>query len=444
MISYLCQLTTNSEAKMAEIEKPKKKEIHKEKAIKKLLKAGKRGIYYVASNIYLKITSPNVGVWFLRFQFQRKRYERKWAVYGENNPYFKNYEAAISKSVKVQKALADGKNPLMQEHSEIETLDDLIVRFLSTTTRKYKKQKEIYKADIQPILGNKLLGEITRYDMEKLLISLVKQDRKSIARKTLYFFHSVFRYASDHKLILENVTSHLTIEKNAGGDPQERQIFLSESEIEKTFEVLNQYPKQAPLTNKIAMVFYLIFGFRKSELISSKWKDLNFDKQEWIVRPTKLGEEVITLDIPDDVMPYFYTLKALNTMDSEFIFPTKRDSQSGHLSESTLNTMLSKFFTKYSTKTVNFDNPLGNAGVRKFWIHDLRRTFTSTANDNEIAEEVTQRCLNHKKRKRLKIYDLSNRRTQRKVAYELMAGIVLPLANLDSEVKFITMEAKAA
>jgi len=432
MISYLCQLTTNSEAKMAEIEKPKKKEIHKEKAIKKLLKAGKRGIYYVASNIYLKITSPNVGVWFLRFQFQRKRYERKWAVYGENNPYFKNYEAAISKSVKVQ------------EHSEIETLDDLIVRFLSTTTRKYKKQKEIYKADIQPILGNKLLGEITRYDMEKLLISLVKQDRKSIARKTLYFFHSVFRYASDHKLILENVTSHLTIEKNAGGDPQERQIFLSESEIEKTFDVLNQYPKQAPLSNKIAMVLYLIFGFRKSELISSKWKDFNFEKQEWIVRPTKLGEEVITLDVPDDVMPYFCALKALNVNDSEFMFPTKRDSQSGHLSESTLNTMLSKFFSKYSTKTVKFDNPLGSAGVRKFWIHDLRRTFTSTANDNEIAEEVTQRCLNHKKRKRLKIYDLSNRRTQRKVAYELMAGIVLPLANLDSEVKFITMEAKAA
>ncbi|WP_350671055.1 tyrosine-type recombinase/integrase, partial [Pseudoalteromonas sp. CAL494-MNA-CIBAN-0108] len=80
-----------------------------------------------------------------------------------------------------------------------------------------------------------------------------------------------------------NVTSHLTIEKNAGGDPQERQIFLSESEIEKTFDVLNQYPKQAPLTNKIAMVFYLIFGFRKSELISSKWKDFDFDKQEWVV-----------------------------------------------------------------------------------------------------------------------------------------------------------------
>lgn len=424
-----------------EYRKPK---LYSEKKIKQSIESGKKGKYYVAPNIYVLVQGKGKAIWKLRFQFQGKRYERKWEVYGENNPYFKDYDAAISKSVKVQKALADNKNPLQQDHSEIETLDDLVERFLSSTTRKYEKQKQIYKTDIQPILGSKFLGEITRYDVEKLLVSIVKEDRKSIARRILYFMRSVFSYASDHKLILENVTSHLTIEKNAGGEQQERQIFLSESEIEKTFDVLNQYPQQAPLSNKIAMVLYLIFGFRKSELISSKWKDFNFEKQEWIVRPTKLGEEVITLDVPDDVMPYFCALEALNTNDSEFMFPTKRDSQSGHLSESTLNTMLSKFFSKYSTKTVKFDNPLGSAGVRKFWIHDLRRTFTSTANDNEIAEEVTQRCLNHKKRKRLKIYDLSNRRTQRKVAYELMAGIVLPLAKLDPEVKQITMEAKAA
>jgi integrase len=366
------------------------------------------------------------------------------SIYGENSPYFKDYDAAISKSVKVQKALADNKNPLKQDHSEIETLDNLVERFLSITTHKYEKKKQIYKDDIKPVLGDKLLGEITRYDMGKLLVSIVNQDRKSIARRTLYFLRSVFSYASDHKLILENVTSNLTVEKNAGGDPQERQIFLSESEIEKTFDVLNQYPKQAPLTNKIAIVLYLIFGFRKSELLSSQWRDFNFEKKEWSVRPTKKGEEMITLDIPDDVMPYFYTLRALNIKGSEFMFPTKRDSKSGHLSESTLNNMLAKFFTKYSTNTVNFNNPLGNDRVRKFWIHDLRRTFTSTANDNEIAEEVTLRCLNHKKRKRLKIYDLSNRRAQRKVVYELMAGIVLPLVCLESEIQLIIEEVKVA
>ena len=56
-------------------------------------------------------------------------------------------------------------------------------------------------------------------------------------------------------------------------------------------------------------------------------------------------------------------------------------------------------------------------------------------NDNEISEEVTQRCLNHKKRKRLKIYDLPNRQSQRKIVYELMSDIVLPLANLESQLE---------
>ena len=430
--------------KYIEKDKPKKPKLYTEKQIQKSIEKGKKGKYYVAPNIYLLVQGVGLAIWKIRFQFENKRYERKWAAYGENNPYFKDYTAAVIKSVKIQKSLAANKNPLTQSHTEIQTLDDLIARFLETSTRKYEKQKQIYNQDVQPILGDKLLGDISRYDIEKLLISIVEQDRKSIATKTLYFMRSVFSYASEHKLVLENVTSHLTIEKNAGGFAPERQVFLTETEIESTFNVLNQYPKQAALTNKIAMVLYFIFGFRKSELLTSEWKDFNFEKQEWVVKPTKQGEDVITLDIPDSVMPFFSALSALNTKNSPFMFPTKRDSKSGHLSESTLNNMLAKFFTSYSTTTVSFDNPLGEAGVRKFWIHDLRRTFTSTANDNEIAEEVTQRCLNHKKRRRLKIYDLSNRRSQRKVAYEVMADIVLPLANLDPEIKQYTKEEQAA
>ena len=429
---------------MAEKNEPQKKKIYTEKNVLKFLKKGKVGKYYVAPNIYLKVKSRDVASWFTRFQFEKKRYENKWKVFGENNPYFADYEAAIKRSVAIQRGLATDKNPLISTHTSIETLDQLINEFLASSTRKYKKQQQIYKTNIQPILGGKLLNKITRSDIEKLLVSIVKQGRKSIAMKTLYFLKSIFRYASEHKLILENVTSHLTVEKNAGGYTPERQIYLTETEIEKTFQVLNQFPRQAPLTNKIAMILYLIFGFRKSELISSEWKDFCFERQEWVVKPTKQGEEILTLDIPDKVMPYFYALKTLSTSNSSFMFPTKRSSKSGHLSESTLNNMLAKFFTEYTTKTVSFDNPLGKAGVRKFWIHDLRRTFTSTANDNEIAEEVTQRCLNHKKRKRLKIYDLSNRRSQRKVAYELMAEIVLPLANLEDEITQCNEGVKAA
>ena len=109
----------------SEKKKQKKPKLYKEKQILEFIGKGKKGKYYVASNIYILIQGVGKAIWKVRFQFQNKRFERKWAVYGENNPYFKGYEDAISKSVMIQKALASNKNPLLQDHCQIQTLDDL-------------------------------------------------------------------------------------------------------------------------------------------------------------------------------------------------------------------------------------------------------------------------------------------------------------------------------
>jgi len=406
-----------------------KNKIYSEVQLLKRLEKGKVGVCYVARNIYLQINGKDEGVWKARFQFNKKRFEKKLAAYGENNPYFMDYESAIHKSIEFQRVLAAGQNPLERNHAFIYTIDQLFLAYLESQSCEYKKEQDIYYRDIKPTLGDKLLTNLTRSDLEKTIKSILSTGRKSIARRALYFVRGLFGYANTHKLIIENVASHLTIEKHAGGHQSERQIYLTDSEIKNVFTVFQNYPKQAPTTNQIAIVLYLIFGFRKSELLRSEWGDFNFDRQEWIVKSTKMGEEQITLNIPDAVMPLFYTLKVLSER-SKFLFPTVRSSKSGHLSESTLNAMLLKFFSEHKTRTVYFNNPMSNAGVRKFRIHDLRRTFTSCANDNQIAQEVTERCLNHKKRKRLRVYDLSNRQSQRKAVYEVMANIILPLANL--------------
>ena len=77
---------------------------------------------------------------------------------------------------------------------------------------------------------------------------------------------------------------------------------------------------------------------------------------------------------------------------------------------------------------------MGNAGVKKFWIHDLRRTFATTAIDYEAAEVVIERCLNHKKRSSTRPYDVSNRSVQRTSVYEMMADIMLPLTGFTSNI----------
>lgn len=420
---------------MAVKKKSKKRKIHKEEAIEEYVEKGKRGRYYVASNIYLKVTGPEIGSWFIRVQYNKKRLEKKVAAYGINNPYLMDYSGAVQKSIEVQRALSAKQNPLERDHVNVFTLNQLYKAYLEISKYKYEKQKSIYAQYFAEDIGQKFLSEITRKDVEDAIKIVVDSGFKSIAIKGLYFLRSLFRYAHLHRFTIENVADHLDVDQHAGGHSKPRDVYLSEREMSEVFEVFEQYPQQATLDNKIAIALYLIFGSRKSELLKSKWADFDFERRTWTVYPTKMGEDKLTIDVPETVMPLFWILKARSKLGNPYIFPTKGDSKSGHLSESTLNQMLKKFFGKYKTRSVTIDNPLGKAGVQRFTVRDLRRTFKTSASDNEASDDVTARCLNHKKRKMNKVYDLSSRRSQRKKVYEMMAEIVMPITRFESDIK---------
>ncbi|WP_206483018.1 tyrosine-type recombinase/integrase [Thalassotalea sp. G2M2-11] len=420
---------------MAEKKKSKKKKIHKEEAIESFIDKGKRGIYYVAANLYLKVTSPKIGSWFVRVQYKKKRYEKKVAAYGKKNPYLMDYQGAIDKSVEVQRAVAAGQNPLERDHVNVFTLNQLHNVYLNISKYKYEKQQKIYSEYFAENIGEKLLYDLTRKDVEDAIKAVADTGYSSIANKGLYYLRSIFKYAHIHRFTIENIADHLDVEQHAGGSPKSRNVHLSEREISKIFEVFEQYPQQATLDNKIAIALYLIFGSRKSELLKSKWTDFDFERKEWTVYPTKMGEDRLIIDVPNRVMNLFWVLKARSKSGNPYMFPTKGNSKSGHLSESTLNHMLSKFFGQYKTHSVTIDNPLGKANVQKFTVHDLRRTFKTSASDNEASDDVTERCLNHKKRKGKKVYDLSTRQSERKKVYKMMSKIVMPLTRLESDIK---------
>ena len=410
------------------------KKYYKEDQIESRVHKGKFGKFYVAKNFYLYVTGKDNAVWRTRFQFQGKRFEKKVAVYGKNNPHFMDYDSAVSKSKAFERILAAGQNPLERTHAAIQTLNDLLANYIESQSCKFEKEQAIYARDIKPALGDKLLVQITRTDLEKSLKLIVNSGRLSIARRALSFFRVLFNYANNNNLIIENVASHLKNKNHAGGAPKARQVVLTGSEIQKMFTVFQQFPRQVPLRSQIAIALLLIFGVRKCELLSVQWSDLDTTNRELVVRPTKMGVEQITVKLPHSVMSLFTTLKRLSN-GSSFIFPTSRSSKSGHLSESTLNAMLSKLFDDYQTTVVNFNNPLGRAGVRKFWVHDLRRTFSTMLSAYGIPDVVIERCLNHKKRNSTRPYDQSNRDIERQSVYEMMADIILPLTNLTPKIE---------
>ena len=408
----------------------KRKKTYSQSQLIKLVERGRKGKYYAGQNLYLKVKDKFSASWFFRRQLNTKRIERRLGAFGQDNVYYLDYTRAVELATKYQQAFEMGQNPFQRDHTLVQTLNDLVRCFIQSQSCRYKAELDIFHRELSHELGEKRMVDITRYDLEMVLKKMVNSGRKSIALRTMYFFKALFNYASLHHLIIENVASHLHPNKHAANDGSYRQVTLSEWEIETVFSIFQEYPQQAPVRSQIAISLYLIFGCRKTELLKARWCDFDFERQELLLRPTKMGKDELLLSIPSVVMPLFKALKALSN-GSSFLFPTAKNSMSGHLSESTLNAMLLKFFTRYETRSILLDNPIGRAGVRHFWIHDLRRTFSTFANESGAAGDVTDSCLNHKKRGQRRRYDLSVRQYQRKSVYETMAEIIYPLTNLD-------------
>ncbi|WP_150141243.1 tyrosine-type recombinase/integrase [Candidatus Enterovibrio escicola] len=405
-----------------------KRQIYTKSKIKKFVASSKEGKYYIAPNFFLEITKSGKASWKTRFRFNGKAYERTIGTYGENNAYFMSFKDALDKAEEFRDSLDIKENPLERSHTQIKTVDDLVTEFFAKKQLKYKKERKVYE-EIKPILGEKLVRNVTSMDVERVVKSIVDSGRKSIAAIAVGLLKNVFDYASIHKLIFENVAAHLSKEHHAGQKDSDRTVNLKKSQIKKAFKVFQQFPLQAKLTNQCAIALYIIFGMRKSELLKAKWTDFDEDERELIIRPTKTGKDELQIIVPETVLPIFRYLKHMAN-GSPFIFPALKDSTTEHLSESTLNAMIRKFFKVHKTKQVEFDNPMGQLNVPRFYVHDLRRTFTTIASDHSFPSLVVELALNHKKKRSMKPYDFSTRPMERGEMYELMAEVILPLTNL--------------
>ncbi|MCP4990389.1 MAG: tyrosine-type recombinase/integrase [Colwellia sp.] len=113
------------------------------------------------------------------------------------------------------------------------------------------------------------------------------------------------------------------------------------------------------------------------ELFSAKWEDIKMDSQTFTLFEdrTKTSSSLV-IPIPDLVMPMLKDLKLISN-GSEYLFPARKKSTRGYISDDTTNHTLTCLFGKKVSKKPPGPNYLGQEGVRYFTIHDLRRTFRS-------------------------------------------------------------------
>ncbi|MBS1955267.1 MAG: tyrosine-type recombinase/integrase [Cyanobacteria bacterium SZAS-4] len=178
----------------------------------------------------------------------------------------------------------------------------------------------------------------------------------------------------------------------------ERNRFLSDDEATKLQIALDELQNTE---TRDFILFCLLTGVRKSNILSMCWSDVNLDSQTWTIpgEKTKNNQQQV-VPLGDEEMKvlqprFLRNFDADGIGKSPFVFPGK--GKTGHLVD-----------PKKSWTTLR-----KRIGLKDVTIHDLRRSFGAALASNNVNVAIIKNSLNHKDLKTtLKVYALTTQKAQ--------------------------------
>lgn len=251
-------------------------------------------------------------------------------------------------------------------------------RLKTTTAEGYKQTLEQYLADWM----DKPLININRDKIEHRHKN-IGQKSPTRANTVMRILRALFEYAhgkyeneNGEPLILHNPVKRLSYAKSWFKESR-RDTYIKPTDIKPWFEAVvsatGWMKSPIPETVRDYLLFILFTGLRREEAASLKWKNVDFDQQTLTIIETKNGHTHI-LPLSDYL---FKLLKKRSTLDGIYVFPGYGNS-------------------KYINPP---KRPLASVRRRSsvyFTLHDLRRTFITTAESLGIRDYTLKRLLNHR------------------------------------------------
>lgn len=309
---------------------------------------------------------------------------------------------ARKKGLEVRTAVAQGRDPA-SERQEVRgeaTFGELAEAYIE---RHAKSHKRSWKRDEQTINGylskwkGRKLSDITREEVIRLHDSLGRDNGRYAANRTLALLRTMFNLARDWGY-LKGDNPALRIKMFA---EERRERFLSPEELTRVNDALAEEP------NAYWRAFFplcLLLGPRRSELLATRWADIDLEQRTWRLPMTKAGRSHL-LPLPEAAISILESLPSRD--ESEWVFPG--DGASGHLVEP------KKAWARIRER----------AGVPDVRIHDLRRTLGSWLAVQGHSLPLIGRALNHTNVSTTQVYarlDLSSVREALERNAKLMVG----------------------
>lgn len=250
--------------------------------------------------------------------------------------------------------IARGDNPNDKrrlEKAEM-TFGTMICEYLERYAKVYKKSWKGDEDQYNRYLinwGNRKLSNITKSDIQKLHQLVGRERGIYAANRLLALISTVFNKAIEYgNWDKTNPASGIKKFKE-----KSRDRFLQADELPRFFQAVTEEPN---VDIRDYVLLSLLTGTRRSNVLSMRWEQINFDRKEWRIPETKNGEPQ-TITLSEEALNILTARK--QSAKNQFVFPS--NGMHGHITE----------------PKKGWQRILARAGIVNLRIHDLRRTLGS-------------------------------------------------------------------
>ena len=289
--------------------------------------------------------------------------------------------------------------------------------FLSFFNDRYiphiKSYKKSWATDISvitnhvvPYIGSKLISDINQENISQIIQIISKKMALSSCHRILdqikFLFNLVVRWNVDG------------ITKNPSADIKLKQIvfhrerYLSAEEVKRLLKELNN--AHNPML-KYIIPFLLLTGARKTEALTARWIDIDFERRFWRIPLTKNGK-VRHVPLSDACI---HLLKSVPRLRSFYVFENRRTNK------------------PFRSIYFSWNTARNRAGMPELRIHDLRHSFASFLVNAGCSLYEVQKILGHSQINVTQRYSHLSQGSLLRAA-EAAGSVVNPILNQPSSV----------
>ena len=178
------------------------------------------------------------------------------------------------------------------------------------------------EADVFPIVGRKLITELTAPMLIMVIKKIEARGALDIAKRALTTCNQIMRYAVAHGLAERNPAADIKPSDVLKPTNKTNYARLDQKELPELLRKIDEYDGQ-PLT-KLALQLMALTFVRTSELIGARWDEIESDKKQWRIPAERMKMKTPHIvPLSDQAIAVLEKIRDL-AADETLLFPSER------------------------------------------------------------------------------------------------------------------------